>query len=224
MVAGSFVQGRAVSLVWVADGEEALAEFQRRRFQTVVSDICMPGMDGISLLSAVRELDPSVLRVILTGFEVVEAQAVAHLVLHKPCPARTLGDVILERRCNLNRKRILVVDDHPYVLAGLAGSLRRMAGCEVVLALGAGDARQELEKGGGFDVIVADLHMPGGDGEQLLEYVMTTYPATRRIILTGDSVSEQAQRARVLCHRFLEKPCDPSDLQAAIRFTLELAA
>ena len=124
----------------------------------------------------------------------------------------------------MKRKRILVVDDHPYVLAGLAGNLRRMAEFEVVLALGSEDARQQLDQEGEFAVIIADLHMPGGDGEQLLEYVMTTYPDMRRIVLTGDSVSEQAQRVRFLCHLFLEKPCDPSDLQTAIRSTLDLAA
>ena len=84
-------------LVWAANGDDALAELRRRRFRTVVSDICMPGMDGISFLSTVRKRDPSVFRVVLTGFEVAGAQAVAHRVLHKPCPAHTLGEVISQR-------------------------------------------------------------------------------------------------------------------------------
>lgn len=96
-------------------------------------------------------------------------------------------------------KQILVVDDHPYVLAGLHGSLRHKGAWQIELALGASEARERLAaEPGCFDAIVSDIHMPGGDGEALLRHVAAEYPLLRRIALTGDSGSEMAVRMRLL--------------------------
>jgi EAL domain-containing protein (putative c-di-GMP-specific phosphodiesterase class I) len=51
-----------------ANGEEALAIVRRgRRFDTVVSDLIMPGMDGMQLLREIRLLDLDVPMILLTG-------------------------------------------------------------------------------------------------------------------------------------------------------------
>ena len=43
------------------DGQGALVGMSRGRFDAVVSDISMPGMDGIALLQNIRDVDPEVL-------------------------------------------------------------------------------------------------------------------------------------------------------------------
>ncbi len=51
-----------------AGGEEALALMQgERRFDTVVSDLMMPGMDGMQLLREIRQVDLDVPMIFLTG-------------------------------------------------------------------------------------------------------------------------------------------------------------
>lgn len=50
-----------------ADGGEALEFFRRSRPGIVVTDIRMPGLDGIGLLGAVKELDPDVEVIVTTG-------------------------------------------------------------------------------------------------------------------------------------------------------------
>lgn len=117
--------------------------------------------------------------------------------------------------------RILVVDDHPYVLAGFLTTLRCPGAVDVALALGADDALKQLAHAhGSFDAIVSDIHMPGIDGEALLHEVARTFPHIRRIALTGDATSAKAEGARRVCDAFLEKPCSPGELIRVVRETL----
>ncbi|HUS67503.1 MAG TPA: response regulator, partial [Kofleriaceae bacterium] len=47
-------------VVEAADGIEALAHARRRAFDLVVTDIRMPGMNGVDLFRAIRGLHPRV--------------------------------------------------------------------------------------------------------------------------------------------------------------------
>ena len=49
-------------------GEEALALLEREPLQVVVSDQRMPEMSGVDLLAAIREKQPNVVRMMLTGY------------------------------------------------------------------------------------------------------------------------------------------------------------
>src|SRR6185437_12833432 len=50
-----------------ANGSAALDLLAQRPFDAVVSDMRMPGMDGMQLLSLVKERYPQIVRLILTG-------------------------------------------------------------------------------------------------------------------------------------------------------------
>jgi DNA-binding NtrC family response regulator len=118
-------------------------------------------------------------------------------------------------------KRILFVDDHPSVLAGVCNSLRsKRAEWEPVLALDPGDAREQLAASE-FHAIVCDIHMPGEDGEALLREMAAKYPRIPRIVLTGDTYSDKAQRVAGLCHTLLEKPCPTELLQKTLGEVLD---
>ena len=49
------------------NGPNALALVQKTNYAVVLSDMTMPGMDGVTLLSKVKEISPDTTRVILTG-------------------------------------------------------------------------------------------------------------------------------------------------------------
>jgi len=50
-----------------ADGKEAFEAFQREAWDLVVTDVCMPRMDGITLAEEVRRIAPDVPVLFVTG-------------------------------------------------------------------------------------------------------------------------------------------------------------
>jgi len=98
-------QRRIWDMVFVTSGEQALHELTRDRFDVVVSDMRMPGMDGATLLRKIQEERPHIVRIVLSGFAELEAALravpVAHQFLTKPTSADDLENVIA-RACNLH--------------------------------------------------------------------------------------------------------------------------
>jgi len=88
---GDFQLSTAVS------GEDAIAVIGKNGpYEVVVSDMQMPGMNGIQLLSRVREIAPQTIRVVLTGHADIETamnavnEGAVFRFLTKPCPADVL--------------------------------------------------------------------------------------------------------------------------------------
>jgi ATP-dependent Lon protease len=57
-----------IRLVTAHDGEEALHILRQRNFDVIITDLRMPRMDGYRLTEAIREQDPDVTIVWLTGY------------------------------------------------------------------------------------------------------------------------------------------------------------
>ena len=49
-------------------GEEGLARFRQQRYQIVVTDIRMPGMDGIRMAEEIKTINPDVALIFMTGY------------------------------------------------------------------------------------------------------------------------------------------------------------
>lgn len=90
----------------VASGREALRILSERSVQLVVTDLGMPGMGGMELVHAARELAPSVPVVVVTGWaerddlEQARGRAVAAVLVKPVDPARlteTVASVLAGR-------------------------------------------------------------------------------------------------------------------------------
>lgn len=113
-------------------------------------------------------------------------------------------------------KRILFVDDESKILDGI----RRMLHADrkrwdLQFAVG-GDAAIQACEAEPFDVVISDMKMPGMDGATLLSHIRDRFPSTARIILSGYSEITLTTRAVPVAHRYLAKPCNPTELQATI--------
>ncbi|MDP3856580.1 MAG: HDOD domain-containing protein [Stagnimonas sp.] len=120
--------------------------------------------------------------------------------------------------------RILFVDDEPGILDGLRNSLRRQRHrWEMVFVASGTEALRELEKAP-CDLVVTDMRMPLMDGAELLRRVKAGWPATARIVLSGQAEQEAILRTLPVAHQFLCKPCDPEQLSAVIDRSCRLGA
>ena len=52
----------------VGGGDAALAALRKQRFDLLLSDVRMPGMDGVALVRQAKAIDPDMMRVLLTGY------------------------------------------------------------------------------------------------------------------------------------------------------------
>ena len=91
---------------FVEGGEAALKALSEQSVDVIVSDMRMPGMDGASLLTKVRNFYPSTIRFILSGYAEQEAilrtVGPAHQYLAKPCDPKVLQHAV-EKAINLRR-------------------------------------------------------------------------------------------------------------------------
>jgi len=80
-----------------AGGEEALDLFDRGRYGIVLTDLVMPGMSGWEVLAALRQRDPHIPVVIVTGSPVVgdpRASQPGVAVWKKPVDVTALDSMI----------------------------------------------------------------------------------------------------------------------------------
>lgn len=91
-------------------------------------------------------------------------------------------------------EKILIVDDEPDMLKLLSMTIQRKAPYQVTTTNNPVEAL-ELVKGGGFDLIISDLKMPGLDGIELLDAVKRLDPDTPVILMTAYGTIESASEA-----------------------------
>jgi DNA-binding NtrC family response regulator len=98
-----YFRGQGHAVVSVVDGQSAVAELERHGawYDLVVTDLQMPGMDGLGVLKAAKGANPSTVVIIVTGYASLDTavQAVrfgAYDYLTKPFSLGQL-DVIVQR-------------------------------------------------------------------------------------------------------------------------------
>jgi len=116
-------QRKQWTMAFATSGQEALSILESGRFDMIVTDMRMPGMDGAELLEHVQRRFPAMIRVVLSGYverdAAVRAVPVAHQFLAKPCDPNLLA-AALERSCSLTAA---LPDDTTREVVGAIGKL-----------------------------------------------------------------------------------------------------
>jgi|SRR5579863_684408 len=102
--------------------------------------------------------------------------------------------------------KIFIVDDSSVVVERLAGIIRRVRGIELVgWAADVPGATERIAKLGP-DILILDLHMPGGSGIDVLKEVKSLFPNIKVIVLTNYPSPQHRKRCLELgADYFLDK-------------------
>jgi DNA-binding NarL/FixJ family response regulator len=114
------------------------------------------------------------------------------------------------------RIRVLIVDDHELFRSGvrseLSGDLDIVGSAGTVAE--AIDAIRTLKP----DVVLLDVHMPGGGGSAVIDAVRSELPAVRFLALSvSDAAEDVIGVIRAGARGYVTKSISPEDLQVAVR-------
>lgn len=114
--------------------------------------------------------------------------------------------------------RLLVVDDHPVVRAGVVALLEREPDCEVVAEAADGETAVQLYAIHQPDVAILDLGLPGISGVDAIVEIRRRFPAARIVVLTVFDGDEDIYRALEAGARaYLLKDTSREELLATVR-------
>jgi len=208
-----------------SDGVEALQKLGEEKVDLVISDIKMPGIDGVALLKKVRRYYPALPVLFITGVASPEiiGRASPDGFLAKPFRISHLEELIEDTLVGKPEKiaeqihKVMVVDDDDLFREMLADALR--CADYVPLAVSSGDeALKELEHGT-VDAVIADIKMPGMDGLTLLKKIKEESPQMPVILITAFLSQDEAGRKAgfTKADGFLQKPFEVGEILDILR-------
>ena len=112
--------------------------------------------------------------------------------------------------------RVFLVDDHRLFLSGVRAELAERVdvvgtATEVSEAIGAIRDAQP-------DVVLVDVHLPGGGGKAIIESVLRTHPDTRFLALSvSDAAEDVIAVIRAGARGYVTKSIGPDELADAVR-------
>jgi DNA-binding NarL/FixJ family response regulator len=114
--------------------------------------------------------------------------------------------------------RVLLVEDHAAFRGALAFMLNRHPDLEVVAQCG---SLAECRTLGGFadiDVALLDLHLPDGDGGDIIGELHRANPHLKVLVLTASPASNLSERmSKAGAEGLLDKTRSPAEIAAEVR-------
>jgi two-component system invasion response regulator UvrY len=128
-----------------------------------------------------------------------------------------VGDTVTNPK-STHPTRLLLVDDHTIVREGLKRILEaHCVGWQVAEASSASQALETLRQQP-FDVLIADLSMPGMSGLDLIRRVRTDHPSMAILVLSMHAEEQYAMRSfKAGANGYVTKDSAATELVAAVR-------
>ncbi len=112
--------------------------------------------------------------------------------------------------------RVFIVDDHELFRSGVRAELS--AGLEIVGEAGTVDEAIPAILASGPDVVVLDVHMPGGGGRAVIHAVHAERPDVRFLALSvSDAAEDVIDVIRAGARGYVTKSISPAELDLAVR-------
>jgi DNA-binding NarL/FixJ family response regulator len=111
--------------------------------------------------------------------------------------------------------KVFLVDDHQLFLSGVRAELGSEV--EVVGAASEVDAAIEMIRARVPDVVLVDVHMPGGGGARVIKEVLATHPDIRFLALSvSDAPEDVIATIRAGARGYVTKTIGPDELVEAV--------
>lgn len=236
------VRSSGLAVETVSSGKEAIERATERAYAVIATDVCMPGIDGVSLIHRLRPIQPNASFVIVTGLPDADRycatlpDGVAVSVITKPWDQRELVRVLHDA---INRQpadgsnvppvpdfepAILLIEDNPadarLVRAFLEETKLNQKVLDEVARLE--EALVRLDKGS-FDVVICDLNLPDAWGLDTLKRLQAAAPEPAVIVLSGvDDDALGLEAVQLGAQDYLTKGrIDAHTLERSIRYATE---
>ncbi|WP_437850150.1 response regulator [Sorangium sp. So ce363] len=200
-------------VVEARDGIHALELVRQQAFTLVISDIRMPGLNGVETFRELKRIQPELTVVLMTAFalERLIEEAIAegvYTVIHKPFSMDHLARIVARA---VDSPAVLVVDDIPKVADSIVAVLRDAGLSAHAVHDGRAAVQYVIERG--IDVCVLDLVMPDQDGVTTCAQMRGLKKRVTVIAMTGHAVPEMVSaimsKGGYAC---LHKPFDAREL------------
>jgi DNA-binding NtrC family response regulator len=216
---GEILEDEDIASEVVSDGMTALTRLESGTFDLVITDIRMPGMDGIQVLKAIHNRWPALPVIVMTAYSsdssLEEAAASGALgVISKPIDIEQV--IGLVRRVAEPNAPLLLIEDDRGLRINLSEALLDLTSVVTYAAPDLATARRLIAEIP-FRVAIIDARLPDGDGLQFgTELRQQLGDAIEIIYITGyaDELKALLDTSSI---RLMEKPFSPARLMELIR-------
>lgn len=204
-------------------GHEAVGALEKGDYSLIITDIRMPGLDGVGLLKTINERWPQLPVIAMSAYSgdavIQEMQSEGALgVLPKPLEIATILGMV--ERVAEPHAPVLVVEDDRDLRVNLTEALLDIANVVPHTAPDVTTARRLLEKLH-FPVVIIDVRLPDGDGLAFGRELENRGGANTTVIyITGfaDEIRDSLETVLRAPHmHLLEKPFSPEVLLDLVR-------
>jgi len=194
------------------DAESALEYLSYNSIDIVVSDINLPGIDGLELSRRVKKNHPELPVILITGVSMKDIKSRAFKAgadgfLDKPFRITVIEHLMQQLLIKnpLGRSTVLVIDDNEMSRTTLKEQLQQI-GYEVNTVSGGHEALDIMQEKH-FDILMTDLSMPEMDGIELMQKAKKVAPSTNVVIFTGSMLNDEEKLViHTTADAFLPKP------------------
>ncbi|MBN1881875.1 MAG: response regulator [Deltaproteobacteria bacterium] len=228
----------------VENGYDAIDYVRDHEVDLVYMDVSLPGIDGFQTLAKMREIDPSITGVMMSGDETNKmldppTQDGIYVSIAKPIEIDKIQEIndSFERVSNavkfiydnpfgfdierFNEAKILIVDDEKDIVDILVTALEDVGMKNLDTAFDGQEAVVAVNKKH-YDVVLTDIVMPELNGIDLMRHVKALSEDTQVIILTGNADKKSAISAVKLgAYDFIEKPFDLNIMARVVHRAVE---
>ncbi len=228
----SLIDKEGCETMLASNGHEGIEICDKEKQDLVITDLNLPGMDGIEIMHSVKRLSPETEVILVTGDGEYDTaiQALREGALDYLKKPVDIDQLLLSLgRCREKNKKkkdtplitsVLVLDDDNVARKKLERIMAKEG--YKVMSRGNGKEGLELFKEQKIDIILADLKMPGKNGIEVLKEAKALRSDVEVIMITGHGDEESAiESMREGAINFLKKPIDIEQLLAAVEKAVE---